>query len=231
MSTRLGDSTFWLNMDQYTDFIAATLDGLQPGDVFIDVGANMGIFALAAAQRVGPTGLVLAFEPSLREFHELVRNVQLNQASNVMPFRLALDEADAIGELFMADEIMSGLNSRAPSDGGKGQKETILAMRFDSLGFEKLIAAERRVFVKIDTEGCELRALTGMREFLETHNVERIVAELDDVLLGRLGGSMEQVSNMLQSLGFVGTAASRSSHYDEVYIRKGRQRAATLAVV
>ena len=38
---------------------------LRPGDVFVDVGANIGLFTLIAASRVGPTGRVIAFEPSL----------------------------------------------------------------------------------------------------------------------------------------------------------------------
>ncbi len=118
MSARLGDTTFWLYMDRYQAFIADVVNGLEEGDVFIDIGANAGMFSLVAAQRVGTSGRVFAFEPSHREFHELVQNLQLNNANNVIPFRLALDDSNACSELYIADELQSGYNCRRPRKGG-----------------------------------------------------------------------------------------------------------------
>jgi FkbM family methyltransferase len=62
---------------------------LRPGMTFVDVGANDGLYALFAAQRVGPQGKVLAIEPSQREFMRLDRNLRLNRLTNVRAFRLA----------------------------------------------------------------------------------------------------------------------------------------------
>ena len=45
---------------------------LRPGDCFVDVGANAGVFSLAAAAFVGDTGHVIAFEPSSREYASLL---------------------------------------------------------------------------------------------------------------------------------------------------------------
>src|SRR5262245_31920004 len=61
MSARLADTTFWLNMTSYQTFVEESLQGLGAGDVFIDIGANIGMFALVASQRVGPSGNVFAF--------------------------------------------------------------------------------------------------------------------------------------------------------------------------
>ena len=66
---------------------------LRPGDVFVDVGANIGLFTLIAAERVGPGGKVLAFEPTAKTFGRLVDNVQLNKLSNVECFKLALSDS------------------------------------------------------------------------------------------------------------------------------------------
>src|SRR5437879_3937805 len=65
---------------------------LRPGDVFVDVGANIGLFTLVAALRVGSTGRVFAFEPTSETFERLVANVRLNKFTNVSPHRVALSD-------------------------------------------------------------------------------------------------------------------------------------------
>jgi FkbM family methyltransferase len=55
----------------------------RPGDVFVDVGANAGHYALLASRFVGSRGIVIAFEPSPVIRERLARNVALNRLSNV----------------------------------------------------------------------------------------------------------------------------------------------------
>ncbi len=52
---------------------------LKPGMVFLDAGANEGLYTLFAAKRVGCSGRVLAFEPSKREFERLRENIRINR--------------------------------------------------------------------------------------------------------------------------------------------------------
>lgn len=56
---------------------------LEPGMVCVDVGAHIGVFTLLAAERVGPSGQVHAFEPGPSEFEQLKGNVALNNLTNV----------------------------------------------------------------------------------------------------------------------------------------------------
>src|SRR6266576_2927776 len=65
---------------------------LSPGKVFIDVGANFGVYTLVASKLVGDTGSVLAFEPTAQSFGILRKNVELNHCSNVSAFQVALAE-------------------------------------------------------------------------------------------------------------------------------------------
>src|SRR5262249_20876384 len=65
---------------------------LRPGDIFIDVGANIGLYTLIAAARVGPSGRVVALEPTTTTFARLMDNVQLNKFSNVNCVNLALSD-------------------------------------------------------------------------------------------------------------------------------------------
>lgn len=67
---------------------------LKPGMTFIDAGANVGLYSVLAALRVGPDGKVWAFEPSAVTFDLLRRNLLLNQANNVAAERLALSDVE-----------------------------------------------------------------------------------------------------------------------------------------
>src|SRR3546814_4622191 len=75
------------------------VERLEEGDCFIDVGANCGLFSIMAGQRVGPGGLVLAFEPCQQTFSRLVDNIETNGLKNILPFRLALADMSGIVEL------------------------------------------------------------------------------------------------------------------------------------
>jgi FkbM family methyltransferase len=69
---------------------------MKEGDLFVDVGANIGVYALHAARRVGEKGKVFAFEPTPETFSDLQQNVQSNRCLNVTCEKIAL--ADQIGE-------------------------------------------------------------------------------------------------------------------------------------
>src|SRR5207253_1792115 len=55
---------------------------LSDGDVFVDCGANIGVFTVAAALRVGAAGRVYAFEPDPRTRPLLEHNVQRHRLAN-----------------------------------------------------------------------------------------------------------------------------------------------------
>src|ERR1044071_6938865 len=56
---------------------------LGPGDCYLDVGANIGVHVLTAAERVGAQGQVIAVEPNPDIFERLKSNLRLNRVSNV----------------------------------------------------------------------------------------------------------------------------------------------------
>src|SRR3546814_18389766 len=64
----------------YNNVVPDEVERLEEGDCFIDVGANCGLFSIMAGQRVGPGGLVLAFEPCQQTFSRLVDNIELGRA-------------------------------------------------------------------------------------------------------------------------------------------------------
>jgi hypothetical protein len=87
-----------------TDFLAQRL---RPGDVFIDVGANIGYFSLQAAKLVGSTGSVIAIEASPSIYGWLTANLALNDTRNVRTVNLAVSDRSSMLRLYMgpADNI------------------------------------------------------------------------------------------------------------------------------
>jgi len=81
-----------------------TLRHLQRGDVYVDVGANIGYYTLVAAQRVGVTGKVIAYEPDPDNFALLKANVERNNLSNVTLFPFALHDTGGEGQLFLSGD-------------------------------------------------------------------------------------------------------------------------------
>lgn len=87
------DSTIYFEGAWEPDMVAVLKRVMIPGQIAIDVGANMGYFTLLLAQLVGDTGKVIAFEPMSSAFVRLTRNLELNSLSNVIAEKVALSNA------------------------------------------------------------------------------------------------------------------------------------------
>ena len=76
---------------------------LRTGMVVWDIGSHVGLFALASARAVGPTGRVYAFEPIQRNVKYLRQHVSLNHLSNVMVVEAAVDEKQGMLRMAAGD--------------------------------------------------------------------------------------------------------------------------------
>src|SRR5207249_2412898 len=84
---------------------------LSPGDTFIDVGANIGYYSLLAARRVGPTGSVVAIEPSPKTFRALEANLAQNRLKNVRTVNAAVSDRQATVPLYHGPDTHGGLTT------------------------------------------------------------------------------------------------------------------------
>src|SRR5262249_40094604 len=91
---------------------------LRSGDTVVDAGAHVGIFSLYAARRVGPEGLVIAFEPDPVLFEQLVQQIALNDIKNIRPVKKGLWSEDGVSRFFH-DEANSQTNSLFAKSGGE----------------------------------------------------------------------------------------------------------------
>src|SRR5712691_2384669 len=79
---------------------ALTTRMVRPGETVIDLGANIGNFAVPMAHAVGPTGRVIAVEPCLQVFRRLVHHIAMNPGGCIVPLRLAIGEQNG-DEVFL----------------------------------------------------------------------------------------------------------------------------------
>lgn len=97
INEHMGSKAFWFGAYSGDD-IALLKSLLRPGDTLIDVGANMGEWTLAAAGQVGPTGKVIAFEPTEHGLARLRRHVGWNALEDRVDI-IAQAVSDRIGTL------------------------------------------------------------------------------------------------------------------------------------
>lgn len=140
---------------------------VQRGMSVYDVGANRGQMALMLAQLVSPSGRVVSFEPVLEVYADLVRNVDLNQHTQVRTVNAAVAEFD--GELsFTFDPTIptqGQITGCEPDYHIVAAPTTVKAVKLDSFVINELPPA----LIKIDVEGGGARVLAGATELIREH--------------------------------------------------------------
>jgi FkbM family methyltransferase len=183
---------------EYEPYVAAVLDRLlDVGDVFVDVGANVGYHTARAARAVGPSGRVVAVEANPENARLLVLTVAANGFDHVDVLPLAL--GDHLGHVNFGVHIGSN-GGFAPDDVaslGSGRATIVPTVTLDSLGLDRVDV------VKIDVEGAESIVIAGGVETIRRCR-PAIVTEFSCEMTRRVGG-IEPVEHLrrLVDLGYV----------------------------
>jgi len=177
---------------------------LRPGDVFVDVGANIGYYTLLASRMVGEGGLVMAFEPSHPNLACLARNVTLSECRNVLVLSEALSDHVGVHKLSLPWAINSGVASlgNGPSANGPdcfaaGYTLTIARPLDDILPGLPLCRPVR--VIKVDAEGHEPEVIRGMEKLLRHHGQRYLACELSPE-----NYDVAALCEYLRSLGYQG---------------------------
>ena len=129
---------------------------VSTGDTALDIGANAGYYTLPLAQFVGPTGRVVAFEPTQWAYEKLQTNVGLNDFANIRTEKLALSDSAAERDVASSE---TAFRASWPLAGGPQLRpaELVQFVRLDDyVRGENIDSVD---FVKIDVDGFELRVL------------------------------------------------------------------------
>jgi len=137
-------------------------DRLQPGDVFVDVGANVGYYTLLAAKIVGPSGHVHAVEASPSIFERLRRNVLINGLKNVTLHHCAASDKRQKLSLYRAPRENIGATTTIPREGFAFDSKVPADTLPSIIGSE----LDKAALVKIDVEGAEASVIRGLLRLL-----------------------------------------------------------------
>jgi FkbM family methyltransferase len=173
---------------------------LRPGDVFVDVGANIGYYSLLASRLVGGSGSVVAVEASPAIFKALQRNLSLNDARNVRPVNVAISDCDGDVPLYDGPKSQTCTTSVIEQD-GLTHVGTVRALRLGNVLSDDELSRAR--LFKIDVEGAEYLAVRGFAEDLaRTRRDAEFVIEISPKRLQLQGRTAEDILEIFRSHGF-----------------------------
>ena len=160
-------------------------ENLRDEDVFMDVGANIGLYSLYAA-KLKPTSNIYAFEPESQNFSRLCRNIVLNQAVNIVPCNFPLADREEFDLFYVGTmEIGSALHSFGrPSGFRVGSGEPALRQGAISATLDALVGKfglPQPTLLKIDVDGLEEKILTGAQMVLKCETLRTVLVELNFV--------------------------------------------------
>jgi FkbM family methyltransferase len=175
-----------------------------PGATVVDVGANIGYNTVYAAQRVGPTGRVIAIEPATDNVRILRDNVTANALGNVAVHMAAAGRAHEQRALFLRGDV-SAVNSLF--------EESVYATvtgveQVRVVPLDDLVEGEADL-VKIDVEGAELDVVAGMERLLRRPAI-RLIVEWHPRLQEAAGYAAEALPQALLAHGFSLRAAGHT---------------------
>jgi FkbM family methyltransferase len=175
-------------------------DRLRPGDVFVDVGANIGYYSLLASTVVGPSGKVVAIEASPTIHGLLLDNLRRNHVDNVEALNVAVSDREGSAQVFLSPGTNLGRTSIVATPAGRYECD-VPARPLDTLLPPGII--ERVRLLKINVDGAEWLVIRGMREALRRARADlEIAVELSPHTLRAQGTSAEEVLSVFAAARF-----------------------------
>jgi FkbM family methyltransferase len=159
----------------------AWIDTFESSSVFWDVGANIGLYSIYAAQK--KSCKVVAIEPSIFNLEILAKNIALNKAERLVTiFPIALTNQNSQGLFSMSSEEIGGALSTFGKEYGYDGKKLDFKFQFRGIGMRMdnavdLWGFDQPDFVKIDVDGIEHLVLEGIGEKLK--KVKSLLIEIN----------------------------------------------------
>jgi FkbM family methyltransferase len=144
---------------------------IKEGDVIVDIGANIGYYALQEARLVGDKGRVYAIEPVPENVELLKKNIELNNYSNIEVFQLAVGAVNKTDYVYISNcrNTASMIKTQASIDRASVQVTTL----------DKFLENKPSPnLIRMDVEGYEVEIVKGMTKLLEANKPLKLIVEL-----------------------------------------------------
>jgi FkbM family methyltransferase len=214
LKERLNDKTFTYCCDGYGNELERFIMLIKKPTVFIDIGANLGLFSLVAENNPKVRKIV-AFEPDPLTFEYLENNIKFNRAKKIRAVEAAVSGKNSSLTLERVPGH-SGMNHivDAPEESANCIKVTSV----DKDYFDALCDSDDQYeyFVKIDVEGLELEVLTTLFDSKISPFIASIFVEITN-----LGVNKQNVENLLLDNGFqLNFRTHYQTYFDALWTRR-----------
>ena len=182
---------------------------VKEGDVIVDLGANLGYFTLLAAKLAGKRGKVYSFEPEPRNYNYLLKNIELNGYDNVFAIPKAVSDRSGKVKLYICP-YDSGHHTIHRYGGIKAYKPNFIDDKKDFVEIETVTLDEffkgtkqPISVIKMDVEGAEMLALSGMDKVVKESENLKMFVEFFPLLIKEMGSSPEEfIRRLLEDYHF-----------------------------
>jgi len=189
-----------------TDLFKKTV---KEGNTVVDLGANIGYFTLLAARIVGDKGKVYAFEPEPRNYNYLIKNIELNNYNNVSATQKAVSDKNGKTKLYICS-YDTGHHTINQHRGIEAYKPDFVDDKKDFIEIETVTLDDfledkgKSVnVIKMDVEGAEVLALSGMDRILRGNENLKMFIEFFPLLIKEMGSSPKEfVDKLLKDYRF-----------------------------
>lgn len=172
------------------------INTFSEGDVFYDIGANVGAYSLIAS-KLGKCEKVYSFEPVPGTFHELLLNTKLNGVDNILACNLCLSDSNSTSIFRLSSDLPGGALHTGINSDTNNVTSSFVCSTITLDNFIQINAADIPNHIKIDVDGAELSILKGAKNTLANNLVKTIQIEMDEN-----GEDYNQILNLLNNAGF-----------------------------
>lgn len=180
---------------------------LEPGDVFIDIGAHIGFYSLFAATVTGPSGRVISCEPEPNNFADLIRNKEENGFKHIEAHNAAVSDKVGVLPLWVNQDNDGGhaLWNVGTHPFNSKSSETSEVIDINTLSIDTLISQsgiDRVKVIKIDAEGAERMILDGAKDAFLNGAIDFIICEINEFALSKMSSSQNDIRRRMMSFGY-----------------------------
>lgn len=180
----------YVGLLEYIDMLFV-LHALKKDDVFIDVGANQGMYTIISSKVIGAK--TYAFEPVENTYSKLQQNISINNIDKLVTSK-KIGISNSAGKLLISNNL-DAMN-QIIIDKSDINKEEIITSTLDNE-----INENEDIILKIDVEGFEMHVLKGATKLFSSNNLIALIIEINNSCL-KFGNTKEEIHNEIIKYGF-----------------------------